>query len=122
VRAIIKLAECPHAVGQVFNIGSTEEVTILELAKKVLNLTNSHGRPHTADHLLSSGLRQQSSGNGQIVFIPYDQAYETGFEDMRRRVPDIDKIKAMVGWEPQVPLNETLQGVIAFHQRWEHHL
>lgn len=48
------------------------------------------------------------------MFVPYEEAYEAGFEDMRRRVPDISKIRAMIGWEPQVPLEETLQRVIAY--------
>ena len=57
-----------------------------------------------------------SAGAGErIVFVPYAQAYEAGFEDMRRRVPDISKIKAMIGWEPRTSLEETLQRVIAYY-------
>ncbi len=115
VRAIIGLAECAEAVGQVFNVGSTEEVTILDLAQKVLQLTSGAGQRRFAE---SSGTVQgglQTAGDGRIVFVSYDHAYETGFEDMRRRVPDVSKIKAAIGWEPQIQLDETLRRVIAFY-------
>jgi hypothetical protein len=109
-RAIIGVAECPEAVGQVFNVGSTEEVSILDLARKVVALVDG-GQG-------SQGAREQRSkgADERIVFVPYDQAYEAGFEDLRRRVPEISKIKAMIGWEPQVPLDETLRRVIAFYR------
>ncbi|MDH7486877.1 MAG: GDP-mannose 4,6-dehydratase [Anaerolineae bacterium] len=113
VRALIGLAECPQAIGQVFNVGSTEEVTILELAQKVLAL---------ADDIQSSrGAREQGSrGEGErIVFVPYAEAYEVGFEDMRRRVPDIRKIRALIGWEPKIPLEETLRRVIGYYAMLE---
>jgi len=96
VRAIIGLADEPAALGEVFNIGSTEEVTIETLAQ------------HTV------ALAQSSS---EIVFIPYDQAYEAGFEDMRRRVPDIAKVQSLIGWEPRVDLAGTLTRVIAYERR-----
>jgi UDP-glucose 4-epimerase len=108
VRAIIGLAECPAAVGQVFNVGSTEEVTILELAEKVLYIVDTL-------NVKRSNVQRANAANRRIVFVPYDQAYEAGFEDMRRRVPDISKIKATIGWEPQVPLEETLRRVIAYY-------
>ncbi|MBC7315110.1 MAG: GDP-mannose 4,6-dehydratase [Chloroflexi bacterium] len=92
VRAVIGLADSPQAVGQVFNIGSQEEVTIEALARRTIALTNSRS---------------------EIVFIPYDQAYEQGFEDMRRRVPDISRIKSVIGWEPQIGLDGILREVIA---------
>ena len=101
VRAIIALAESPEAAGQVFNIGSTEEVSILGLARKVLEIAD---RPTTPG--------ASSPEDGSIVLVPYDEAYEAGFEDMRRRVPDISKIKAMIGWEPAVTLDETLRRVV----------
>jgi UDP-glucose 4-epimerase len=97
VRAIIRLAECSEAVGQVFNIGSREEVTILDLARKVLSIT---GDP------------QLSELDGRITFVPYDQAYEAGFEDMQRRIPDIKRIKATIGWEPQISLEEVLRRIV----------
>ncbi len=96
VRALIALSQCPEAVGEVFNVGNTEEVTILELARHILNLVTGNG-----DH---------------IVFIPYDEAYEPGFEDMQRRVPDISKIRAFTDWEPRFALRETLQAVIAYYR------
>ena len=123
VRAIIGLAECPEAVGQVFNIGSTEEVTILELARKVLDTVDRlqvQGSrlegPRLQVDLPPSNLEPVTASNLQsatrIVFVPYDQAYEAGFEDMRRRVPDISKIRQYIGWEPKVPLEETLRRMV----------
>ncbi len=97
VQAIIALADAPDAVGQVFNIGSTEEVTIEELARRTVRLAESESK---------------------IVFIPYGEAYEEGFEDMRRRVPDITKIQERIGWQPTVPLEGILQRVIE-HMRHE---
>lgn len=103
VRALIQLAECPEAVGQVFNVGSGDEVTMLELARRVLAAVDRlTGRP-------GSGI----DGDAQrIRFIPYEDAYTAGFEDMPRRVPDIRKIKAVTGWEPTIPLEDTLERVI----------
>jgi UDP-glucose 4-epimerase len=83
-----------EAVGKVFNIGSNEEVTIHELAKRVKELTNSES---------------------EITFVPYDEAYEEGFEDMPRRVPDITKVNALVGFRPEMSLDGILQSVINFH-------
>lgn len=103
VRAIIGLAECPEAVGQVFNVGSTEEITILELARKVLHIVDTL-------HVERSTLNEEGS---RIVFVPYEEAYEAGFEDMRRRVPDISRIRRYLGWEPQRTLDETLKNIIA---------
>jgi UDP-glucose 4-epimerase len=94
VGALIKLMEHPEAVGQVFNIGSHEEVTILELAERIKELTGS---------------------KSEIVFIPYDEAYEEGFEDMPRRVPDISKIAALVGFKPEMSLDGILKTVINYY-------
>jgi UDP-glucose 4-epimerase len=91
VRAMVALVTEPRAIGQVFNIGNGEEITIGDLAAKIKAMTGS----------LS-----------EIVTIPYDQAYEAGFEDMPRRVPDISRIRALVGYEPTVQLDEMLQRVI----------
>lgn len=99
VRAAIGLANEPAAVGEVFNIGSTQEVTIEALARRTVELTGS---------------------SSPIVYIPYDQAYEAGFEDMRRRVPDIRKINRLIGWTPQVDLDGILLSVIE-HLRREGH-
>jgi UDP-glucose 4-epimerase len=91
VDALVKLANDPRAVGQVYNIGSTEEITIANLAQRVRALTGSRS---------------------VIQFVPYDEAYEAGFEDMPRRVPDIAKIRALIGFEPRVPLDEIIRRVV----------
>ncbi|MER2600453.1 MAG: GDP-mannose 4,6-dehydratase [Caldilineales bacterium] len=101
VRAIIGLAESEAALGQVFNIGSTEEVTILELARRTLLAVNG----------------EQAGWREQITFVPYAEAYAEGFEDMLRRVPDISKIERAIGWRPTIPLDETLRQVIEFSSR-----
>jgi UDP-glucose 4-epimerase len=92
LRAVIALAHDPNAVGEIFNIGSQEEVTIRALAERVLARTGAAG---------------------PIQMIPYEEAYEKGFEDMSRRVPSIAKIKIAVGWEPRIALDQTLDEVIA---------
>ncbi len=94
VGALMKLMDAEEAVGQVFNIGSNEEVSILEVAERVKALTNS---------------------NSEIVFTPYDEAYEEGFEDMPRRVPDTSKINALTGFKPTERLDGILEKVIAHH-------
>jgi UDP-glucose 4-epimerase len=91
VWALLRLPGHPGAPGNVFNIGSTEEITILELAERVRAMTGS---------------------SSPIVFVSYDEAYEEGFEDMPRRVPDISKIGALIGYRPVTTLDETLQSVI----------
>lgn len=95
VDALVALAATPAAIGQVFNIGNPEEISIRALAERVRTLAGSAS---------------------PIVSIPYEEAYEAGFEDMPRRVPDISRIKALVGFRPQVPLDEIIQRVIAFHR------
>ena len=91
VEALVKLLGEPQAIGQVFNIGSTQEVTIAQLAERVQKLAGS---------------------NSPIHYIPYDQAYEVGFEDMPRRVADITKIRKLVGFEPQANLDEIINKVV----------
>lgn len=93
VRALVALADHPNAVGQVFNIGSNEEVSIGQLAERIRELTSSPS---------------------EIVRVPYDEAYEEGFEDMPRRVPDISKIGALVGFRPEMTLDGILAEVIAY--------
>ncbi|HKT78728.1 MAG TPA: NAD-dependent epimerase/dehydratase family protein [Vicinamibacterales bacterium] len=93
VVALCRLVQEPRAVGQVVNIGNTEEVTILRLAEKVRELTAS---------------------SSPIKLIPYDQAYESGFEDMPRRVPDLTKVRAMIGYDPQHSLDDILTQVIDY--------
>jgi UDP-glucose 4-epimerase len=91
VRAMVALINEPRAIGQVFNIGNGNEITIGDLAAKVKTMTGS---------------------TSEIVTIPYDQAYEAGFEDMPRRVPDISRIRELIGYAPTVELDETLSRVI----------
>ena len=97
VGAVIKLADHPEAIGQVFNIGSTQEITILELAKRVKSLIKSEL---------------------EIQFIPYDEAYAPGFEDMQRRVPSISKIGSLIGFKPKYSLDDTLRRVIEYEQQF----
>ena len=93
VGALIGLMEKEEAVGQVFNIGSNQEITILDLARRVKELTQS---------------------SSEIVFVPYDEAYEEGFEDMPRRVPDIAKVGDLVGFRPKMDLDGILKSVIDY--------
>jgi UDP-glucose 4-epimerase len=95
VGALMAVMNHPEAVGQVFNIGSHEEVTIRELAERVRALTDS---------------------SSEIVYVPYAEAYEVGFEDMPRRVPDISKIGALIGYRPKMTLDEILESVIAYFE------
>jgi UDP-glucose 4-epimerase len=97
VGALLRLMVEPRAVGQVFNLGNSEEVTIRGLAERIKQLTGSQSR---------------------IEVIPYDQAYEAGFEDMPRRVPDLTKIRGLIGYEPKVGLDEIIERVVAnFRER-----
>jgi UDP-glucose 4-epimerase len=104
VRALIGLAASPQAIGLVVNIGSTHEVTILELARNVLAVVDADNANHPGDG---------ESFEDRIRFVGYEQAYGAGFEDMRRRCPDTDRIKTLIGWEPNIPLEETLRRVCA---------
>ena len=93
VEALLKLMDHDQAVGQVFNIGSNQEISILRLAERVKELTRSAS---------------------DIVYVSYDEAYEEGFEDMPRRVPDISKISALVGFRPKMGLDGILESVIDY--------
>ena len=115
VRALIGLAECPRAEGEVFNIGSSHEITILDLAWRVLRLTDARKVP--VPELLTSvrapGVdKAHDHEDDRLVFVPYEEAYETGFEEMRRRVPNTAKIKQYIDWEPRYSLDQTLEDVI----------
>jgi len=101
VEAIISLANCPEAIGEVFNIGSTEEVTIYHLARSILEITST-----------IRGANLSNKDYDQLVFIPYDHAYSVGFEDMQQRVPDVTKIRAYTGWSASMPLDEILRAII----------
>ncbi len=91
VLAIIKLIQHPNALGEVFNLGNQEEISIRGLAERIITLTGS---------------------SSKIVYIPYDQAYEEGFEDMERRMPDTTKARNLIGFKPTANLNEILEMVI----------
>ncbi len=93
VRAVVALAAEPRAEGEIFNIGSQEEITIAELAARIA---------------VRAGL-----SDPEVRLIPYEQAYEKGFEDMVRRVPSTEKIHGVIGWAPTIGLDETLDEVIA---------
>lgn len=96
VRAMVALIDEPRAVGQVFNIGNGAEISINALAERVRSLAGSQS---------------------QIVRIPYEEAYEAGFEDMPRRVPDITKIAALIGYQPTVQLDEIVTRVIEYFRQ-----
>jgi UDP-glucose 4-epimerase len=96
VWALLRLVNEPQAVGEVFNIGNGEEISIRGLAEKVKTITGSAS---------------------EIVTVPYDQAYEAGFEDMPRRVPDIRKIRRLIGYEPRVGLDEMLRRIVDHFQK-----
>lgn len=91
VRALMLLLSQPNAEGDVFNVGSTEEVSVLELAQRIVEMTGSQS---------------------EIELVPYSDAYEKGFEDMRRRLPDISKIGTSVGWKPELSLESILADII----------
>jgi len=95
VGAVMKLADTPSAYGQVFNIGNDQEISIYELAERVIRLTGS---------------------SSTIQRIPYTEAYGEGFEDMRRRVPDLGKIQDAIGYRPRVALDEILARVVAYYK------
>jgi len=94
VGALVGLMDREEAVGEVYNIGSDEEVSIMELARRVRELTGS---------------------SSEIVTVPYDEAYEEGFEDMPRRVPDTTKVRELVGFRPTIKLDDILRSVIEYY-------
>lgn len=100
VTAIHELSQLPAAVGQVFNIGSNEEITIMDLAQRV---------------------RQRTGSQSDIRLIPYDEAYEAGFEDFRRRIPSLDKIRQTTEWEPATSLDTTIDQIIAYYREEQTH-
>lgn len=94
ISALIALAEHSDANGEVYNIGSTEEISVLRLAERIKELSASSSR---------------------IVFVPYSQAYEEGFEDMMRRVPDLTKIHQLINYVPRLSLEQILVDTLRFH-------
>ena len=95
VNAMVKLIEYPEAYGEVFNIGHTDEISIYALAELVKTMTDSAS---------------------EIVCIPYEQAYESGFEDMARRLPDLTKIQRAIGYRPTLDLPHMLEWLIAYYR------
>jgi UDP-glucose 4-epimerase len=92
VRALLLALDSNKAIGQVFNVGNNQQISIIDLAKKVIEITNS---------------------SSKIEKIPYVDAYPDGFEDMQRRVPDISKIKRVLGWSPQLDLDQIIKDIAA---------
>jgi UDP-glucose 4-epimerase len=95
VRAIVGLANSPEAVGEVFNVGSSEETTILALAQRIIMRVTGSEAPE-----------------GAIKLVSYDDAYNVGFEDMQRRVPDTARINAAIGWAPSLSLDDIIDRVV----------
>lgn len=91
VRAIIALSEEPSAAGQVYNIGATQPISILNLAKRVIELTGS---------------------SSEIVFVPYKEVYPEGFEDMQRREPDTSRLHELTGWTPERTLDDIIRDIV----------
>ena len=96
VRALLLVMESDKAIGEVFNVGNDQQISIMELAKKVIELTGS----------ISS-----------VEKIAYEMAYPEGFEDMQRRVPDISKIKQVLGWTPEINLDQIIKDIAAFNSK-----
>ena len=96
VRALLLVIDSDKAIGQVFNIGNNQQISIMELAKKIIEVTDS---------------------SSEIEQIPYEKAYPAGFEDMQRRVPDISKIKQVLGWAPEINLDQIIKDIAAFNTK-----
>jgi UDP-glucose 4-epimerase len=96
VRALLLVMNSDKAVGQVFNVGNNTQISIMELARKVIEITGS---------------------KSSIEKIAYKKAYPEGFEDMQRRVPDISKIKQVLGWEPEINLEQIIKDIAAFNPK-----
>jgi len=96
VKALLLVMESEQAVGQVFNVGNNQQISIMDLAKKVIELTNS---------------------KSEIIRVSYAEAYPEGFEDMQMRVPDLSKINKVLGWSPQIGLNQIIKDIAAFNSK-----
>ena len=96
VGALLLVMDSDKAIGQVFNVGNNQQISIMELAKKVIEITNS---------------------SSKIERIAYKDAYPDGFEDMQRRVPDISKIKQVLGWTPKINLDQIIKDIAAFNSK-----
>ena len=96
VDAVVKIMAHPKSSGQVYNLGSSKEISINELAKKIIVLTGSKSK---------------------IVHIPYEKAYGDGYEDMMRRCPDISKVKKLIGYNPKTGLDDIIRKIIEYESR-----
>jgi len=96
IEALIRLMDSPQAIGEVVNVGSTEEIKIEDLARRV---------------------KERIGSSSPIEYVSYDQAYEAGFEDMMRRVPSVEKLYALTGFRPRISLNEIIDRVVAFFRQ-----
>jgi UDP-glucose 4-epimerase len=96
VKALILVMNSDKTIGQVLNVGNNSQTSIMELAKRVIEITGS---------------------KSSIEKIAYEIAYPKGFEDMQRRVPDISKIKRVLGWEPELNLDQIIKDIIAFEAK-----
>lgn len=94
VDALLIVMASEKAIGQVFNVGNNQQISIEGLAQKIIEITGSKSK---------------------IIKVPYSQAYPEGFEDMQRRVPDISKIKNVLGWSPQKGLDQVIKDIVAFY-------
>jgi UDP-glucose 4-epimerase len=93
VNAFLKVISCPESCGNIYNIGGDEEISILSLAKTVKTLLDS---------------------SSEIIFVPYSEAYEKGFEDMHRRVPDVTKINSLTGWKQELSLEKIIKDIAGY--------
>ena len=96
VTALLLVMDSDKSIGQVFNIGNNQQISIMDLAKKVIEVTGS---------------------KSIIEKVAYEEAYPEGFEDMERRVPDISKIKSVLGWEPKINLDQIIKDIAAFYSK-----
>ena len=96
VRALISIIDSEDTIGEVLNVGNNQQISIIELAKKVIEITGS---------------------KSEVIKIPYSHAYPEGFEDMQRRVPDISKIKQVLGWTPEINLDQIIKDIAAFNSK-----
>jgi UDP-glucose 4-epimerase len=92
VRALLLVMDSDKAIGEVFNVGNNQQISIMDLAKKVISVTGSAS---------------------SIEMLSYEKAYPAGFEDMERRVPDISKIERVLGWKPQIGLEQIIKDIAA---------
>lgn len=96
VEALLLVADSEKSIGEVFNIGNNQQISIIELAQKIIEITGS---------------------NSEIVKVPYLQAYPKGFEDIQTRVPDISKINQFFGWRPRIELEQIVKDISDFHSK-----